>query len=127
MKSNQEILDELGQIIVTNVIDNNYVGIEKIVYKGTPNPIKKKYYEAFNKLDEDSKALVKQFIIKNNNTILFEFLKIFEENEQFKLIHEENGKQVNLVEISEMLKAEPIIENGWVARFSKYVKDDEIK
>ncbi|WP_264847182.1 hypothetical protein [Capnocytophaga catalasegens] len=39
-------------------------------------------------------------------------LGIFEENEQFKLIYEENGKQVDLMKISEMLKAEPIIENG---------------
>jgi len=37
----------------------------------------------------------------------------------------EDGKQVNLVEISEMLKAEPIIENGWIERFSKYANEKE--
>ncbi|GIZ16111.1 hypothetical protein RCZ03_21110 [Capnocytophaga catalasegens] len=45
-------------------------------------------------------------------TTMFSMLGIFEENEQFKLIYEENGKQVDLMKISEMLKAEPIIENG---------------
>ena len=100
--------------------------MKKIIYKGTPNPIKKIYYEAFNELSSNNKDVVKRFIIKNNNTLIFEFLKIFEEQEQFKLIYEEDGKQVNLVEISEILKAEPIIENGWIARFSDYVKEDEI-
>ncbi len=33
---------------------------------------------------------------------------------------------VNFVEISEILKAEATIENGWIARFSKYAKDDEM-
>jgi len=126
MKSNQEILDKLGELIVKNIIDHNYKGVEKIIFKGTPNPIRKKYFNAFNELSQDNKDLIKQFIIKNNNTLIFEFLKIFEEYEEFKLIYEEDGKQVNLVEISEMLKAEPIIEDGWIARFSQYVKDDEI-
>ena len=42
-------------------------------------------------------------------------------NEQFKLSYEVNNQKVNLAEISEMLKAEPIIENGWIERFSKEV------
>jgi hypothetical protein len=55
---------------------------------------------------------------------LFDFLKIFEENPQYKLIYEENiGHQINLLEISEMPKAEPIIENGWIKRFSELVND----
>ncbi|MRJ07781.1 hypothetical protein EDL99_02625 [Ornithobacterium rhinotracheale] len=51
---------------------------------------------------------------------LFNVLRIFEEDERFRLIYEENGQQVDLVKISEMLKAEPIIKNGWIDRFSKY-------
>lgn len=35
MKSNQAILDELGKIIVNEIIDRNYCGIEKVIFKGT--------------------------------------------------------------------------------------------
>lgn len=126
MKSNEEILNDLGKLIVNNIVDLNYEAIQKIIFDGTPNPIKKRYFEAFDKLDDNSKNLVKEFILKNSHTLIFNFLNIFEEHECFKLIYEENGKQINLVEISEMLKAEPIIENGWISRFSKYVKDNEI-
>lgn len=126
MKTSQEILDEFGQIIVNTIVDRNYKGIERIVFKGSPNPRKAKSHDAFSNLCDDEKAIVKNFIIKNSHNLIFEFLKVFEDHPQFKLIYEENEKQINLVEVSEMLKAEPIIENGWIARLSKYVKDDEI-
>ncbi|MCK0158800.1 hypothetical protein MWU65_16535 [Cellulophaga sp. F20128] len=76
----------------------------------------------FLKLKEEEKKEINAYI---QNVILssyFNFLRIFEENEQFKIVYEEKGKQVNLVEISEMLKAEPIIENGWIERFSEELK-----
>ncbi|WP_346880690.1 hypothetical protein [uncultured Algibacter sp.] len=44
--------------------------------------------------------------------MIFDFLNIFTENPQFKLIYEEMGEQINLNQISESLMAEPIIENG---------------
>ena len=49
---------------------------------------------------------------------MFNFLRVIEEHQEYKLIYEEDGKQVNLIEISEMLKSEPIIANGWIERFS---------
>lgn len=126
MQSHDEILNTLGKIIVANVFDQYYKGLNMIIYEGTPNLLNKKYHEVFNKLDSKDKDLIREYSVKNATTIIFEMLKIFEEHEEFKLIYEEEGKQVNLVEISEMLKAEPLSEYGWIARFSKHVKDEEI-
>ncbi len=98
MKTNQEILDEFGKILITNVCDF---------------PL------------EITKENINEIIKEYSESILFNFLELFEEHECFKLIYEENGKQINLVEISEMLKAEPLEENGWIERFSKYVKEKE--
>ncbi len=126
MKSNEEILETLGKIIVSKVFDQFYQGLNKIIYEGTPNPLNKKYHEIFDKLLKEDKDLLREYSVKNTTSVIFDMLNIFEENENFKLIYEENGKQVNLVEISEMLKAEPLSEYGWIAKFSEYVKDDEI-
>ena len=104
----------------------NYESIAKIIFKGTSNPTKLKYHEAFKTLDENNKLIVKDFLVKNNHSLIFDFLKVFSENTQFKIIYEENQKQVDLNEISESLMAEPIIENGWIDRFSKVVKKNEI-
>ena len=62
------------------------------------------YNELFLKLNEKEKRNLIQFILENINSVIFDFLDLFEQNEKFKLVYEENGKQINLVEISEMLK-----------------------
>ena len=83
------------------------------------------YNELFLKLNEKEKRNLIQFILENINSVIFDFLDLFEQNEKFKLVYEEDQKQINLVEISEMLKAEPLGENGWIKRFSKYAKEKE--
>lgn len=125
MKSNQEILDEFGKKIVNNILDRYYRGIKKELNEGIKNPIEQEYNTIFKSLTEKQKKYIYIYIKENINSILFDFLNFFEENEQFKLIYEESGKQVDLVKISEMLKAEPIIENGWIKRFSKYADEYE--
>ena len=52
--------------------------------------------------------------------VLDDFFKIFEESDEFKLVWESGNKRINLVEISEILKSEPIIEGGWIDRFSDF-------
>jgi len=55
----------------------------------------------------------------------FEFFKIFEENSHYKILYSEGSNEVDLTKISEMLKAEHMIEEGWIDRFSEY--SDETK
>jgi len=125
MKTNKDILDEFGKIVVTDVIDRQYRGISKVVLQGFKNPTMLQNNEIFNKLNSDEKKILTKFINENTNSIIFDFLRIFEEHEEFKIVYEEDGNQVDLNKISEMLKAEPIIENGWIERFSKEVAKDE--
>lgn len=108
MKSNQEILDEFGKNLINKVFDFNYMMLKSNIKS---NLKKNTMEEKVNYLSEETLR-----------SILFDFLKIFEENEEFKLYYEKNNQKINLVEISEMLKAEPIIENGWIERFSKELK-----
>ena len=109
--SNQEILDEFGKIVVDTVFDFNYVMLKSNI----DNNLKKGTLK--NKIDFLSEESLR--------SILFDFLKIFEENENFKIYYEKEGQKVNLVEISEMLKAEPIIKNGWIERFSKELNSEK--
>ncbi|MBF7091004.1 hypothetical protein IUY40_05580 [Flavobacterium sp. ALJ2] len=118
MKTNQEILDNYGKLVVNEIIDRQYKGVSKAIFQGLKNPTMQRYNKIFDKLNQEEKELLKSFIYENTNSLVFDFLRIFEENDEYKLVYEEEGKQVNLVEISEMLKAEPIIENGWIERFS---------
>ena len=121
----EEILDEFGKLLINDILDRYYKNIDYIVENGYKNPTMLHYNELFLKLNEKEKRNLIQFILENINSVMFDFLDLFEQNEKFKLVYEEDQKQINLVEISEMLKAEPLGENGWIERFSKYAKEKE--
>lgn len=125
MKTNQEILDKFGELIINNIFDRRYKGLREIIDNGYKNPKMSHYNKLFSKLTQKERKKLNQFMIDNMNSLLFDFLNFFEENEEFKLIYEENGDQINLVKISEMLKAELIIEGGWIDRFSQYADERE--
>jgi hypothetical protein len=121
MKSNQEILDDFGKILVDSAFDNQY---SFILNKIEDLALTEEYKNLFEGMSDVQKKEIETYTFELLKGALFDFLKVFEENQQFKLIHEDNeGKQVNLTEISEMLKAEPSIENGWIARFSSHLKN----
>ena len=116
MKSNKEILDKFGELLINGVFDNQISFINNSVVDLAKT---KGYQNLFTGMNQDQKSEIEFYTKELLKGCLFDTLKIFEENDQFKLIYEEDGKQVDLNKISEMLKAEPIIEGGWIERFSK--------
>ena len=125
MKTNQEILDTIGEEIIKFSFDPAIGNLLSLRIKENPPVIFKEYVELFKKMNNKDFSILQKYLEESIGDTIFNILRIFEEDERFKLIYEENGKQINLVEISEMLKAEPIIENGWIERFSKYAKEKE--
>ncbi len=119
MKTNEEILDLLGSKIVEECYDGSLKHFESIKNKENLPEVYKEKKDFLNTLSDDQYLLFRKVIRSNDELVLFEFLNIVEENEEFKIIYEEDGKQVNLIEISEMLKSELFIEGGWIGRFSK--------
>jgi len=51
---------------------------------------------------------------------LFDFLQIFDSYPEFKILLDGKEGQIDLNKASDMLKAEPIIENGWIERYSNF-------
>lgn len=124
MKSNQEILNEIGKKLIEECFDPTYANMESLRKKENPPELFKEYVDLLKKIDDDNFHVLQRYMKDALGNFLFDILRVFEENEQFKLVYEEGGQQVNLNNISEMLKAEPIIEGGWIERFSKELKND---
>ena len=122
---NQEILDTIGEEIIKFSFDPAIGNLLSLRIKENPPVIFKEYVELFKKMNNKEFSILQKYLEESIGDTIFNILRIFEEDERFKLIYEENGKQINLVEISEMLKAEPLGENGWIDRFSKYAKEKE--
>ena len=124
MKDNKEILDTLGQKIIENCYDGSIDHIVSLKNKINPPIIFKEKSDFLKNLDKSQLDVLKKIIGGTVEIVLFELFTILDENENYKIIYEENGNQVDLNKISEMLKAELIIENGWIQRFSKELKNE---
>ncbi|GAA5042345.1 hypothetical protein GCM10011506_44270 [Marivirga lumbricoides] len=124
MKSNQEILNEIGRKLIQECFDPTYANMESLRKKENPPQLFKDYVEVLSKIDDESFRILQRYMKNTLGNFLFDVLRVFEENEQFKIVYEQEGQQVDLNKISEMLKAEPIIEGGWIERFSKELKND---
>ena len=124
MKTNQEILDTIGEEIIKFSFDSAIGNLLSLRIKENPPVIFKEYVELFKKMNNKDFSILQKYLEESIGDTIFNILRIFEEDGRFKLIYEEDGKQINL-EISEMLKAEPLGENGWIERFSKYAKEKE--
>ena len=116
MKSNKEILDHFGNLLACEFFDNQYRFILNEIYDLSQTD---GYTNLFQKMNEVQKKEIENYTREILEGAIFDFLRIFEEYPEFKIVYEENGEQIDLNKISEMLKAEPIIYNGWIKRFSK--------
>ncbi len=124
MKENKEILDEFGQKVIKGAFDPVYGNLRSLKDIENPPIMFREYSDFIKSLSENDFAILQKYLADRIGSCLFDFLRVFEENEEFKLTYEKDGRKVNLVEISEMLKAEPIIENGWIERFSQVLKKE---
>jgi hypothetical protein len=117
MKNNKEILDDFGALVVREMFDNQYKFVLNKVEDWAQTD---GYKNLFNEMSIEQKKEIEFYTREILKGATFDFLRIFEEYPEYKIIHEENGEQVDLNKICEMLKAEPIIENGWIDRFSEF-------
>lgn len=112
----QKILDQFGYLVATEMFDSQYNFILNKIEDLTET-------EGYKNLFSGMTALQKKEIENYTSEILkgaaFDFLRIFEEHTQFKIIYEENGEKIDLIQLSDMLKAEPVIANGWIQKYSK--------
>jgi hypothetical protein len=122
MKSNQEILNLFGNLVTNEVFDNQYRFILNKTYDLEQT---EEYRNLFFGMDGKQKAEIELYTREILKGAIFDFFNLFEENPDFKIIYEENGQQVDLNKISEMLKAELFIEGGWIEKYSKFKNNEQ--
>jgi hypothetical protein len=120
MKENQAILEEFGSILVKDAYDECFAFPISLRNKLNPPAIVREYAALFQRLSEEDFEVLKRYHHQNLGALLFNILKIFDEHPEFAIYYEDGNQKVKLTEISEDLKAEPIIQGGWVERFSRF-------
>jgi hypothetical protein len=122
MKSDKEILDNLGAALTESVYDDAIAYFKQVVSGTTKWGTGKEFTQVFQKLNSEDQKVLEAYVKQTVGTCLFAFLGFFEEQRRYKLIYEEDLHRVDLTGISEMLKAEPMMDGGWIDRFSRYGK-----
>lgn len=115
-----DILSDFGEIVVKDVYDDAVRHFINLKNGTTKWGFGKEYTDVIQKLDQEDQLKLLEYVKKTIGTSIFAMLCIFEENENFKIVYESGSKQINLIEISEMLKAEVSKEGGWIDRFSQF-------
>jgi hypothetical protein len=115
------ILDTFGQKLIENVFDYPLFSIDYFLNKEvTITKQNEKFIKFYNSLDENQLINLKRIQFELMGDILFKLLCIFEENQEFQINFVKDNSFINLMTLSENLKGEPIFEDGWIDRFSKY-------
>ena len=90
MKTNQEILDTIGEEIIKFSFDPAIGNLLSLRIKENPPVIFKEYVELFKKMNNKEFSILQKYLEESIGDTIFNILIIFEEDELFKLIYEED-------------------------------------
>ncbi len=121
MKEN-EILDKLGEVIIETIYNKQLNSFEKIVKGESNNFNMLDINKLFSKLTEEEKGNLISLNKEIIEDVLFDFLKIFDEKEDYKLMYVKEGFK----DVQKIAEADPLC-NGylsgelfnWIDKFSK--------
>lgn len=118
----QEILDSFGKVVIEEVRDYSLGIAMGIAKQTTVNPVDLKQYSIFSTLSTEQQEAVCDLLSETVTSTIYNFLEMFEANaEMMKLILLDDGKEYNMMEISEKMGSEIACheEDGWIQRFSE--------
>ncbi len=118
----KEILDFFGKKVIEEVRDNSLVIPFKIAKYTTINANKLEKYKALSNLSDEQQEAVCDLLSSTVTGVIYNFLEMFEENEDdMELIIKKDGKEYNMVHISEKMGSEIACyeDDGWIQKFSK--------
>ena len=121
-KEQQELMDALGEKVVKEVRDGAlYIARARANYT-TVNPVDRKTYAALSDLTDEQKNAVCDLLSATVTATIYRFFKLFDYYpDEMKLILSKNGKDYNILDVSEEVGAEIAFEDedGWIQRFSE--------
>lgn len=108
-------LDDLGSTIIKMVRDRSIDKFDKICSGTLRSRRAIELNELLSSFDEQQKEIIKILVEECVDNTIFNFLFMFEEDEDKELL----VSGVNANDISDGLSGELFTEDGWIARFSK--------
>jgi len=134
-KTDKEILDEFGKEFISKTYDKSLFSIKQYIdNQVTNNSLSEvqEFKKLFSSLNTEQKELLFKFFKQQLALMMCSTLEIFDDRD-YKIVYETEKQKVYLDKASMevntgVIQAEPIVENGWIEKFSKYVNlvSDEV-
>lgn len=113
--ANKDILNGFGASLMTSVRDRSIDRFEKIQSGSLKAPKAIELHDLLSQFSIEQQSIIKKLIIESVDNTIFNFLFMFEENEDKKIL----VSDININEISDGLSGELFSDDGWISRFSK--------
>ncbi|WP_273215128.1 hypothetical protein [Runella zeae] len=125
MTTKDEILHRFGKALAEECFDPCLLYVEALRTMKKPFRSFEPDASYIQNLEENDYNNLMKFIPQILVIQLSNLLGMIESSEEFAIFHLEGNVKTNLLEISEMLSGEASTEYGWIAKFSKVLKDDQ--
>ena len=117
---NQKILDQFGALLVREVRDST-VRVHSLIMDGKMNSKENlELHQLVASESSEKREIAERYVRNAVDNAIHNFLWMIEQYEEFDLIYRDGDKVISLRDISDGLCGEPLTEEGWIARFSKY-------
>ena len=116
-----DLLDEVGKIIVKEVRDQTLKHSMLVVNLDLVNPILLEKYKVFSALEHEEKEKMCDLLSETITDVIYEMLKMFEDHaDLMKFVVKDNGEEYDMCDISEEIGSDIacIDDDGWLQRFS---------
>lgn len=113
--TDKEILDDFGSALMRRVRDRSLGRYENIQRGALKSQRAIELHDLLSEFDEQQKKVIKTLITESIDNTLFNFLFMFEEDEDKEIV----VADVNISEISDRLAGELFSQDGWITRFSQ--------
>lgn len=113
--ADKEILDDFGSALMRRVRDRSLGRYENIQRGALKSQRAVELHDLLSEFDEQQKKVIKTLITESIDNTLFNFLFMFEEDEDKEIV----VADVNISEISDGLAGELFSQDGWITRFSQ--------
>lgn len=127
MKS-EDALKAFGRMVMANVRDPSIVASQQILIGECKAETDQVYREFVASLTEVSKQKLQMLLTTTIDTVLFNFLFMFEQQDRFLIATTGTDELLDLNEVSDGLSGELWGEYGWIEKYSdpKNYLEDEI-
>jgi len=113
-------LEYFGKLVVENAHDYLLKGMfYKILDSSMSDGLDNKWKQILVGLDKKDLAIMELVLHRYLDVYLFELLKIFEENDEFKLSFSNGTEMIELKDLSGFLPSEGAREDGWFENYSE--------